>query len=301
MIAITPANSLQERFLNDFVDQVVWQHGSDTQRLCCRLRFHPLNKQKRSSQLAETIHSQLNITFPSTNMPGTLGEVITKIKNRFGDKMAADGIALDLLQRKKGREAHHPDSKAPWEIIYQWLWEIEFPRQGWKLVQEIATYAMEELQMIDPPDRDLRRRVSKNPATIIKLKEYILHVKFQDPGHLLLINQGVSGNLYCFCPSRGYSVNPQVMPDKNLYIPDLQSLIPDPLQYTDIGPEYFLAILTKNPVKLSWVNPDSDPDDIDITPERLNEIFQQVGRQWDTQVFYKKFEVIESPKEPARV
>ncbi|MCT7967652.1 hypothetical protein NG799_15025 [Laspinema sp. D1] len=50
MIAIAPANSLQERFLNDFVDQVVWQHGSDTQRLCCRLRFHPINKQKRSSQ-----------------------------------------------------------------------------------------------------------------------------------------------------------------------------------------------------------------------------------------------------------
>ncbi len=90
-------------------------------------------------------------------MPGTLGEVIAKIKDRLGDKMEADGIALDLLQRKKGREPHHPNSKAPWEIIYQWLWEIEFPRRGWELAKEMATSAMAELQMIDPKkvDRDL--------------------------------------------------------------------------------------------------------------------------------------------------
>ncbi|WP_156823721.1 hypothetical protein [Oscillatoria acuminata] len=40
MIAIIPANSFPERFLNDFVDPVGWQHRSDTQGLCCPLRFH---------------------------------------------------------------------------------------------------------------------------------------------------------------------------------------------------------------------------------------------------------------------
>jgi hypothetical protein len=292
MIAITPANSLQERFLNDFVDQVVLQHGSDTQRLCCRLRFHPLNKQQRSSQLAKTIKDELNITFPSTNMPGTLGEVIAKIKHRFGDKMAADGIALDLLQRKKGREVHHPDSKAPWEIIYQWLWEIEFPRRGWELAKEMATYAMAELQMIDPKkvDRDLVVNVAK--ATIRKGEEYALQVDFPHQGHLLLINQGVSGKRYCLCPSLAFSVETQVTPDKNLHIPGIKALASS-LQYQDMGNEYFLAILTKNPVKLSWVNPDSEPADILVTDERLREIFQEVGRQWNAQVFSKKFEVVE--------
>jgi hypothetical protein len=292
MIAITPANSLQERFLNDFVDQVVLQHGSDTQRLCCRLRFHPLNKQQRSSQLAETIQKELNITFPSTNMPGTLGEVVAKIKDRLGDKMEADGIALDLLQRKKGREAHHPDSKAPWEIIYQWLWEIEFPRRGWELAKEMATYAMAELQMIDPKkvDRDLVVNVAK--ATIRKGEEYALQVDFPHQGHLLLINQGVSGKRYCLCPSLAFSVETQVTPDKKLHIPSIKALASS-LQYQDMGNEYFLAILTENPVKLSWVNPDSEPADILVTDERLREIFQEVGRQGNAQVFSKKFEVVE--------
>ena len=292
MIAITPANSLQERFLNDFVDQVVWQHGSDTQRLCCRLRFHPLNKQKRSSQLAETIHTQLNITFPSTNMPGTLGEVVAKIKDRLGDKMEADGIALDLLQRKKGREAHHPDSKAPWEIIYQWLWEIEFPRRGWELAKEMATSAMAELQMIDPKkvDRDLVFTVAKE--TIRKGEEYALQVDFPHQGHLLLINQGVSGKRYCLCPSLAFSEDTQVTPDTKLHIPGIKALASS-LRYQEMGNEYFLAILTENPVKLSWVNPDSEPADILVTDERLREIFQEVGRQWNAQVFSKKFEVVE--------
>lgn len=295
MIAITPANSLQERFLNDFVDQVVWQHGSDTQRLCCRLRFHPLNKQQRSSQLAKTIKDELNITFPSTNMPGTLGEVIAKIKDRLGDKIEADGIALDLLTGKIGGKPHHPDSKAPWELIYEWLWEIEFPRQGWKLAQEMATYAIEELQMIELKngDRDIcLNNVAKTPATIRKGEEYALQVDFPHLGHLLLINQGVSGNRYCLCPSLAFSLETQVMPEKKLHIPGIKALA-SALQYMDMGSEYFLAILTETRVNLSWVHPESNPNDVVVTDERLQEIFKQVGRQWNAQVFYKKFEVVE--------
>ncbi|MCT7965299.1 DUF4384 domain-containing protein [Laspinema sp. D1] len=244
------------------------------------------------SQLAETIHTQLNITFPSTNMPGTLGEVIAKIKDRLGDKMEADGIAIDLLQRKKGRERQNPDYQAPWEIIYQWLWEIEFPRRGWELAKETATYAKEELQMIDSNkvDRDLVFNVP-NP-TIHKGEKYALEVNFLHEGHLLLINQGVSGNLYCLCPSLGFSPETQVMPDKKLYIPSIKALAPC-LEYNTTGNEYFLAILTENPVKLSWVNPDSDPSYMLLTDERLREIFQEVGRQWNALVFSKKFEVVE--------
>ncbi|MCT7982249.1 DUF4384 domain-containing protein [Laspinema sp. A4] len=292
MIAITPANSLQERFLNDFVDQVIKPNGSDRQRLCCRLRFYPLNKRKKNARLATTIEDELNIIFPSTNMPGTLGEVITKIKDRFGDKMAADGIALDLLQGTIGGKEQPPDSKAPWEIIYQWLWEIEFPRRGWELAKEMATSAMAELQMIDPKkvDRDLVVNVAK--ATIRKGEEYALLVDFPHQGHLLLINQGVSGKRYCLCPSLAFSVETQVTPDKKLHIPGIKALASS-LQYQEMGNEYFLAILTEHPVKLSWVNPDSEPADILVTDERLREIFQEVGRQWNARVFSKKFEVVE--------
>ncbi len=296
MIAITPANSLQERFLNDFVDKVMWRYHSDTQRVCCWLRFHPLNKHpyKQSADLATTIENELNIQFPRTNMPGTLREVITKIKNRFGDKMKADGIALDLLQGTTGGKEQPPNYQAPWEIIYQWLWEIEFPRQGWDLAKDMATYAMAELQMIDPKnvDRALVVRVPKNLAAIRKGEEYALQVNFPHKGHLLLINQEMGGKRYCLCPSRAYSLETEVMPDKKLYIPPIP-VQDNYLKYDATGKEYFLAILTENPVKLSWANPDSDPNYMILTDERLREIFQEVGRQGNAQVFSKTFEVVE--------
>lgn len=294
MIAQTPANSLQERFLNDFTNQVIWQQGNDTQRLCCRLRFHPRHQDTINAKVAEEMNQQLNNTFPATNMPATLGEVIKKIKERFGDTMQADGVPVDLLTGTRGRKRKHPDDKSPWQIIYEWLWEIEFPRQGWKLAQEMATYGMEELQMIDPKeaDRDICFKVAKTPVAIRKGEEYALQVNFPQPGHLLLINQGVSGKRYCLCPSLAFSLETQVMPEKKLHIPGIKALA-SALKYMEMGNEYFLAILTENPVNLSWVHPESNPNDILVNDERLQEIFKQVGRQWNARVFYKKFEVVE--------
>lgn len=294
MIALTADNSLQERFLNNFTNQVIWQQGNDTQRLCCGLRFHPLHRDKTSAKVAEEMDVLLNGTFAATNMPGTLGEVVKKIKERFGDTMKADGVPVDLLTRKPGRQKQDPDAKSPWQIIYDWLWEIDFPRQGWKLAEEMATYAMEELQMIDlkSQDRDLCLNGVKNLVTIYKGEEYALQVGFPQTGHLLLINQGVSGKRYCLCPSLAFSSETQIVPDKKLHIPSIKALASS-LQYTDVGNEYFLAILTDHPVQLSWVHPNYKPGDIVVTEERLREIFQQVGRQCNARVFSKKFEVVE--------
>ncbi|MCT7996825.1 DUF4384 domain-containing protein [Laspinema olomoucense] len=295
MIELPLANSFHEEFLNNFTNDVIPSLGSDNERFCCWYRFHPKHKNIRNTDLAVQINEEaLNNSF-TQNIEQCLGNVLKKIILRFGEKMAADGIALDLLPRTRGRQPQHSDYKAPWQIIYQWLWEIDFPRQGWKLAEETATYAMEELQMIDlkSQDRDLCLNGVKNPVTIYKGEEYALQVDFPQTGHLLLINQGVSGTRYCLCPSLGYSVDTQVMPEKKLHIPGIKALASS-LQYTDIGNEYFLAILTDHPVQLSWVNPNYKPGDIVVTEERLREIFQQVGRQWNARVFSKKFEVVES-------
>lgn len=296
MIELPLATSLQEEFLNNFTNDVIPSLGSDNERFCCWYRFHPKHRNIRNTDLAVKINEEaLNKSF-TQNIEQCLGNVIKKIILRFGEKMEADGIALDLLPRTRGRQPQHPDYKAPWQIIYQWLWEIEFPRQGWKLAQETATYAMEKLQMIDLkkpytfPPRDICVNVPK--ATIHKGEKYYLQINFPHQGHLLLINQGVSGKRYCLCPSLAFSVETQVTPDTKLHIPSIKALASS-LQYQDMGNEYFLAILTENPVKLSWVNPDSEPADILVTDERLQEIFQEVGRQWNAQVFSKKFEVVE--------
>jgi hypothetical protein len=55
--------------------------------------------------------------------------------------------------------------------------------------------------------------------------------------------------------------------------------------------KYFLAIVTEQPLSLSWIRPDSHPKDIVVDDKRLNEIFKLLGQQHNCQVFYKKFAV----------
>lgn len=292
MTDLPAAQSLQEEFLlTEFANKVVPpQNSSANHRFCCWYRFHPQYQNISNANLQKIINEVLNDSFTS-NINKYLSSLIQdKIIPTFGDKMKADGVELESLSRPKGR----PKNLGPWTTIYEWLWEKEFPRQGWKFAQEMATYAIEELQMIDPKDldRDICLKVAKNPAMIHKEKEYALRVYFPHPGHLLLINQGVSGKRYCLCPSLAFSLETHVMPEKKLHIPGIKALA-SALKYMEIGNEYFLAILTENPVNLSWVHPESEPADILVTDERLQEIFKQVGRQWNAQVFYKKFEVVE--------
>lgn len=65
------------------------------------------------------------------------------------------------------------------------------------------------------------------------------------------------------------------------------------LSFKAAGEEYFLAIVTEQPLSLSWVRPDAHPKDIVVDDKRLQEIFKLLGKQPNSQVFYKTFEVID--------
>ncbi|MFM6542706.1 MAG: hypothetical protein ACKPH4_02310, partial [Microcystis panniformis] len=47
------------------------------------------------------------------------------------------------------------------------------------------------------------------------------------------------------------------------------------------------------PIELSWVNGESDPTDLILSQERLEEIFIKLGQQGNSEVFYKQFKVVE--------
>ncbi|MEB3829091.1 DUF4384 domain-containing protein [Phormidium sp. CCY1219] len=297
MIAFATTNSLQERFLADFANQVVWGRNNDTQRLCCWFRFHPQHQEKTNTEVAAEIRKQLNGSFPSTNMPATLAAVVKKIKEQFGEKMQADGVAVDLLQRERGWQPQQPTDKYPWQIIYQWLWDIEFPRRGWQLAQEIATCAIDELQMTAIDKLPLQRRLDLDEIetcekTIRKGERYALGVNLGQDGYLLLVNQSQSGETICLCPSRAYRLAAQFLPDRPLYLPQLNAPGKS-LRFTEVGEEYFLAIVTEKPLNLSWVSPDSPPKDILVDEQRLREIFMELGKQCNGRVYYKKFLVTE--------
>lgn len=294
MIALATTNSLQERFLTDFTNKVMWRGRSDSQYWCCWLRFHPQNQNKTNQEVAKEIHRQLG-SFSKNTMPATLAEVVKKIKEQFGETMQADGVPVELLQRERGWKPQQPEDKYPWQIIYEWLWEIEFPRRGWQLATEMATCAMDELQMT--AIENLHRgpdcgEIQPCEATIVKGKRCALEVNLGEEGYLLLLDRDGMGDTYCFCPSMAYLLEAQVAPDKKVYLPQINAAAKS-LRFNDLGEEYFMAIVTENPLNLSWVSPDSNPKDIVVDSERLREIFQELGKQWNARVFYKKFVVAE--------
>lgn len=294
-------NHLQEKFLEDFTKQLFpSSQASENQKLFCKLRFHPQHWDKGHTQVVERLNELLNGSFPNQNISGTLQQVVKKIKERWGDVMEADGVDIELLHGDRGRPSQQEDSKSPWKTAYHWLWEIEFPRRGWQLAKDMAGCAMDELQMI--PFNQLeamqeRERgldldeIESAEDTIEKGERYGLEIKFlQQEGYLLLVNEGTSPEKYCICPSRAYHLQPQLSLQESLYLPGRNASAKS-LRFTEVGDEYFLAIVTDKPLNLSWVRPDGDARDLAIDDQRMREIFQQLGRLERCQVFYKKFAV----------
>jgi len=294
MMTMTTENSLQEQFLNDFTEKVLWRGRSDNQPWCCWFRFHPKNYQKTNTQVAKQIKEQLK-SFPTTNMPATLAAVVKKIIEQFGDQMAADGVNLEELQRERGWHPQNPGELYPWQIIYQWLWQVEFPKVGWEWANKLANCALKEFKMLDIKDvqRDLDwDEIPNCEDTIEKGKKYALTVNFQTQGYLLLLNRGSKGNYYCLSPSQAFHPQGVCVPDTPLYLPDLEAVATS-LKFMDVGEEYFMAILNEKPLNLSWVRPDGNPRDLQVDEQRFQEIFQELGRQWNARVFYKRFQVVE--------
>ncbi len=288
-------NTLQEKFIEEMTGVLFsGSKASEAQRLCFQLRFHPRNCGKEHPKIGEEMKQKLNGGFKEDSIFPMVSDVVQKVRGKFEDNMKADGVPVDKLNAGKGR----PQGTSPWEIVYHWLWETEFPRRGWALSTQIATCALEELQM-QPVAEDTRRdweddipEVCGN--TIQKGKPYRLQVELQQQGCLLLINQGVSGTKYLLCPSKAFAPVCEIGTAAPMALPQKEALKKTPLTFGAAGDEFFLAIVTEQPLQLSWVRPECHPkDEIDISDERLREIFQKVAQQPSCQVFYKTFAVAE--------
>ncbi len=292
---VSPANCLQEKFLEDLTEQLFppRQH-SEVQKLCFQLRFHPSNwNNVEHTQIAAQISKQLNGGFSESSMNPTVGDVVKKVKDKFEAQMQADGVEIEKLNPGRGKP-----KESPWEIVYKWLWETEFPRRGWQLSKEMAVCAIEQLQMKPMVRADENRNLDLEgipdvtEGTIRKGERYKLQVDLPSEGYLLLINEGVDGEKYCICPSMAFALLEPLFLRSPLYLPLEEAIARDVgLRFNAVGKEYFLAIVTEQPLSLSWVRPDSHPKDIVVDDKRLHEIFKLLGQQHNSQVFDKTFVV----------
>ena len=294
-------NCLIDVFLSQCQKQLFPQHNaSESQKTCFMLRYHPRNRDKPNSEVATGINKQLNNSFVSASMSATVAEVVKKAEKLWGEAMQADGVDLALLHRERGWKPQPGDEWYPWQIIYKWLWEVEFPRQAGDLAGEIAQCGMTEFQMVKLEEKLKDRRggldigeIEYCEDTIEKGERYILELAFQQTGYLLLLYEGEvekKKEVMCLCPSRAYYLDGVIFEDKAVNLPQLRAPAKS-LRFTEAGEEHFRAILTPQPLGLSWVRPDSNPKDFVVDAARLTEVWQAVGQQPEARVFYKNFVV----------
>jgi hypothetical protein len=238
---VSPANCLQEKFLEDLTKQLFPPHQhSEVQKLCFQLRFHPSNwNNVEHTQIAAQISKQLNGGFSESSINPTVGDVVKKVKDKFEAQMQADGVEVEKLNPGRGKP-----KESPWQIVNKWLWEIEFPRRGWQLSKEMAVCAIEQLQMKPMVAADGNRNLDLEgipdvtEGTIRKGEGYKLQVDLQSEGYLLLINEGVNGEKYCICPSRAFALPEPLFLATPLYLPLEEAIARDVgLRFKAVGDE----------------------------------------------------------------
>lgn len=302
-------NILQEAFLNFILQKI--GIGSDICKALFMLRYNPKNKSKKLSQLAKIIIDDYGIIFQEDGINECASRVSKKILTVFKDEMQEDRIDVDsrLNNSRTGRPL---DNNNPFQVTYKWLWENKFPRMGWELAKEFAASASEQLNMIDIEksvkleiERSFRRGLNfdvipEDYGNSIKLMEQyrlLIDLSIKDK-YLLLIDHSVDQEnkreSYLLSPSKAFTDVPYTLLSEDLYLPpdDGKRGRASCLQYDAVGEEYFLAIVTEQPIELSWVHEECQARDIILNEERLNEIFVKVGQQSNSEAYYKRFQVV---------
>lgn len=287
-------NSFQNSFLEELIEQIFPYLGEiDLQQDCFHYRFHPQNREISNLQVVSDIQKSVEHKFSIEQFEQILTQVIHRLVNVLKDELLADGVNIQAFNHESTSE-----NKDSWKPVFDWLWSVKFPREGWRLLTETALEYSDKFKMESSSNfRDLKlNKALLTPENIKKEHQYYLKINLSQNGYLLLINQGVSGDRYCICPSKLYTFNQQVKLDQTIRLP-LDNSPEKALVFSDIGEENFWAIITKRSLNLSWIKSNYNPEDIinyvQIDDSRLREIFQLIGKQYDTLVYSTKFIVID--------
>lgn len=144
-----------------------------------------------------------------------------------------------------------------------------------------------------PFTRDLGEPPDDEQHTFHRRDSVCLAIDSQWDGHLLLLNLGTSGSVYCLCPSL-FAPDARVHQHHTHYLPQPESPWPSFKITGPSGRERLLAIITNRPLGLDWMPHDRKQptrllrsDDID---KMLTELHKLPEDQWIALSTY--FEVV---------
>jgi hypothetical protein len=284
---ITTSNLLQKKFLEVILEELHFRGGIASSLF--KLRYDPNNHNLTLPEIAKRIIQDEKQVFEESGINPIAARVTKKITETFKQEMQQDGIEFF-------ENSSH-------QLTYQWLWEKKFPRIAWELSKTLAVYAVAELKMINLETERGTRKLDTGDNNMYKDNNhyiqlgisYRLQINLPYTGkNILLINEDGEGDKFLICPSKAFAEVPYTLLSDGLILPpdEQRPGRAKSLKFLTEGEEYFLAIVTEKPIELSWVNWESPARDIELNKERLEEIFIKVGQQSDSQVFYKRFQVV---------
>lgn len=272
-------------------------------------RFDPNNYYLKSIDIAKGL-VQMKQDIDENYVSGInqhIKEVIKKLDRVFRDELAQDGITEEQLglgqKRDPGR--YSADMKSPWQIAYEWLWEIKYSRwlqdYIWNNWKQRAQTNIEWIQFCDRPagyaSKGMKIPQALPKETIPINTPLSLKINFERPGsYLILFNRGQDkqGNTtkYLVTPSQAFAPSYQLL-EKTILIPQQDAILyEDGIEFDTEGKEEYIGIVIDNPLNLPWLNPDPDNPALEWQGKHLKEVWEQLRAQDNWRVFYRDFNVV---------
>ena len=289
---------MEGEFLLDIIDQIFkGESNKGFERAFFRLRFQKgcdgnlekigLKLEKENSAYVYSNWSE----FQTSRIMRPLLEVFgSEIQQDYRD--VAD-FNFDIWE-SPGRGGFSPPKAA-----FKWLWDCKYPRwleqqDLWGRLVNQAQPAGQKIEMREV--QNSKRAPNKSrPSALVQDRVYQCFLDFKMAGHLLLLGKD-SAEVYCLCPSPGCAPDTQLSTTGPIVLPQPDSRLAvngEYLSFSSLGTEVFLAVLTPEPLGLSWANPGGEDDYFTLTTDSLVELYKTINKQ-ETRLFYRAFEVVDS-------
>ena len=307
--------NLKQNFQNQMAEELF--PGNLTEDKACFLRRfapenHPDNRVSTHKEIAKLMKNDLAV-YCVDKINQTIRKVIEVVHKTYEEEMKADGVNTEaLLNLKaggtlKGKEDEESNKKfSPWKEVYEWLWNRKYLRwvdiNGWEILKKQAKTAPDWIQFLTEQEmasvgvgtRGLkplspRSSARKIDPTIPINQPLSMIVDLAYPNYQMLLLYRSAEMKYVLCPSLEYAPNGVNKPPMRL--PQNK----ERFTFEKLGKEEFLAIAVENPVSLPWLIPREEEALPEWNTERLKELFEQLEKQGNWQVFYQCFEVVEKP------
>ena len=302
--------SLEKEFLEYIAEQIFPGNvRPEVQYNILIERFNPNNYPLKSIEIAKGLSQMQPDKEYISGINQHIKEVIKKIARTFSQDLAADGITEDRLGLgdKKGTPGRKKSQQeSPWQVMYHWLWEIQYPRWSqdyiWDSWKNRAENSRDWIQFSDRT-AEYAAKAMVIPAP--KPKETLpvdtplnLAINLNRPGsYILLFNRGHGKNAkeatkYLVAPSQAFAPSHELKSETNL-MPQKDSMMHDyGIKFDAESKEEYMGIVIGEPLDLPWLNPDPENPVLEWQGKHLNELWEKLHRQGNWQVYYRDFKVV---------